>query len=158
MGISGSLSILSFSGLWAGLLPGVGGVRYPGSWYLSPLISLSWLWGPWGQVPAGICASGHRGWSLPFPGPDPGREPGGLLRAQRRCLLRLSLERYVEGLQTPASPFLAPWHHGEEAWRAGGYRRSNPERFLESRVSGRQRQPRELGVGMRKEMCQKPQQ
>lgn len=36
-----------------------------------------------GQVPAGIFAPGHRRWSLPFPGPDPGWGPRGLLRAQR---------------------------------------------------------------------------
>ena len=33
------------------------------------------LGSPGGQVPAGICAPGHRRWSLPFPRPDPGRGP-----------------------------------------------------------------------------------
>lgn len=131
MGIPESLYILSFSVSLGQVYPRNRRSQFPGSRCLSPVISLSWLWGPWGQVPAGICPSGHRRRSLPFPGPDPGWGPRGLLRAQCRCLLRLPLERHVGCPQTAASPFLAPGDHGEGPWMAGGGRGGDPERFLE---------------------------
>lgn len=73
--VSEFLCILSFSVGLGQACPGNRRGQCPDSWYLTPLISLSWLWGLWGQVPTGICPSGHRRWSLPLPGSDPGWGP-----------------------------------------------------------------------------------